>query len=641
MARRQRPFVGIGLVAAAVVAGFLATGRAPWPTGRQEAAARAARGDLETRLQAERAALASRARRAAGLGRLKAALAAHVDTATLVDLFATEDWWRPFRNEFQVSRVVSDGQTASHGSLDTEGAERPLVAAARREGYGAALLVIKSQPYLVAAARVEMADRTPLPVVVLVKSCDSSWLADLAAQAQVGLMLTDDQAPILVAGEPALRRFLLGISSRTSGPIAADRAGQWGAAQFELGSGLRLWALRAVPGEAGVRGTPLWLWFLLAATLAVYGAYLLRKPSVRAPSRPPSGTVGEGAEKSRLPSPSPAGPPEALGSLEGKTVGRYRLVKKIADGGMSEIYRAVAFGAEGFSRTFVVKRLKPELARVKEAVAQFVDEARLQASLVHSNVVPVLDFGTQDNEYFMTEEYVVGRDVLQLSERCVAVTGSPMDPRIGYHIGYEALQALHYAHTRADALGQALEIVHRDVSAINVMVTESGDVKLFDFGIAKANLHVTRTHMSMIRGNPHFMSPEHARGQPVDARSDVFSMGLLLYFCMTNRMLYTGSNALDVLYRAACGPTDHDLYAINSLPSPAPALLRGALEVNPELRFETAADLAAALNPFAAGGKYKAAELINDLFGDELRSEMSSWGVRASSPAPRTVEWRP
>jgi serine/threonine protein kinase len=397
---------------------------------------------------------------------------------------------------------------------------------------------------------------------------------------------------------------------------------------------LRLWALRAVPGEAGVRGTPLWLWGVLAATLAFAGALLLRKLPAPSVTRSVSGTLGAGGEDFRPP--APAGPPEPLGSLEGKTVGRYRLVKKIADGGMSEIYRAVAFGAGGFSRTFVVKRLKPELARVREAVSQFVDEARLQASLVHSNVVPVLDFGTQDNEYFMTEEYVVGRDVLQLSERCVAVTGSPMDPRIGYHIGYETLQALHYAHTRADVKGKALEIVHRDVSAINIMVTESGDVKLFDFGIAKANLHVTRTHMSMIRGNPHFMSPEHARGQAVDARSDVFSVGLLLYFCMTNRMLYTGSNALDVLYRAACGPTDHDLHAINSLPSPAPALLRGALEVNPEMRFETAADLAAALNPFAAGGKYKAAELMNDLFGEELRSEISSVGVRAERMAPLT-----
>jgi serine/threonine-protein kinase len=314
---------------------------------------------------------------------------------------------------------------------------------------------------------------------------------------------------------------------------------------------------------------------------------------------------------------------EPAANLEGRTFGRYRLIKKIADGGQSEIYRAVAHGPQGFTRTFIVKRLKPELARSAEQVAQFIDEARVQASLVHSNVVPVFDFGNLDSEYFIAQEYIVGRDLARLSDRCVEVTGSPIPPPIAYHIVCETLQALHYAHTLLGPDGRALDIVHRDVSSINIMVTSSGDVKLFDFGIAKSNTRVTRTQAGMIKGNAHFMSPEHARGQLVDARSDVFSVGLVLYFCLTNQALYSGANALEVLYKAACGPTEVELARIAALPPPAPQLLGAALEVDPSRRFETAADFANALNPFAAGAKYQAAELMQGLFGQELRTEMA------------------
>jgi serine/threonine protein kinase len=197
----------------------------------------------------------------------------------------------------------------------------------------------------------------------------------------------------------------------------------------------------------------------------------------------------------------------------------------------------------------------------------------VQASLVHSNVVPVFDFGNLDSEYFIAQEYIVGRDLARLSDRCVEVTGSPIPPPIAYHIVCETLQALHYAHTLLGPDGRALDIVHRDVSSINIMVTSSGDVKLFDFGIAKSNTRVTRTQAGMIKGNAHFMSPEHARGQLVDARSDVFSVGLVLYFCLTNQALYSGANALEVLYKAACGPTEVELARIAALPPPAPQLL--------------------------------------------------------------------
>ena len=125
-----------------------------------------------------------------------------------------------------------------------------------------------------------------------------------------------------------------------------------------------------------------------------------------------------------------------------KLFGRYRVLEQLGVGGMSEVYTAVAHGAEGFSRTFVIKRLRPELARNKEAVAQFIDEARVQASLVHSNIVPVFDFGMMGGEYFMIEEYILGRDLARVSTRCVERTGFRLEPRLVYYFVYETLQAL-------------------------------------------------------------------------------------------------------------------------------------------------------------------------------------------------------
>jgi serine/threonine-protein kinase len=304
-----------------------------------------------------------------------------------------------------------------------------------------------------------------------------------------------------------------------------------------------------------------------------------------------------------------------------KLFGRYKILERLGVGGMSEVYTGVAHGAEGFSRTFVIKRLKPELARNKEAVAQFIDEARVQASLVHSNIVPVFDFGMMGGEYFMIEEYILGRDLARISTRCVERTGFRLEPRMVYYYAHEALQALGYAHTKRGRDGEALDIVHRDVSATNVMVSSSGEVKLFDFGIAKANKRNTQTQAGMVKGNANFMSPEQARGQNVDSRSDLFSLALVMYFCFTNQLLYTGDNDLDILYRAACGPTAEDLERILQLPPPAADILQKALSVDPADRYQTAEEFAAALAPHATGMKPEAASLMELLFGDELRTE--------------------
>jgi serine/threonine protein kinase len=313
--------------------------------------------------------------------------------------------------------------------------------------------------------------------------------------------------------------------------------------------------------------------------------------------------------------------PRDTDPLGAQIFGRYRLIERLGQGGMSDVFTAMAFGVEGFSRTFVLKRLRPELAHDREAIAQFVDEARLQASLVHSNIVPVFDFGRVGKEYFLTQEYIRGRDIVRLLSRYYDLHHRILDADVAYYIIYETLQALAYAHSKRDNEGRPLGIVHRDVSPTNVMVSLSGEVKLFDFGIVKANGRRSRTQVGMVKGNANFMSPEQARGHTVDARSDLYSLGLVLYYCLSNRLIYDGDNDLDVLYRAASGPTEVDKAAIAALPEPAASVLAQALAVDPADRFPDAAAFAAALEPHARGGKAATAKLMRHLFGEELQSE--------------------
>ena len=288
---------------------------------------------------------------------------------------------------------------------------------------------------------------------------------------------------------------------------------------------------------------------------------------------------------------------------------------------MSEVFTAAAYGVEGFSRVFVLKRLKPELARDKEAMGQFIDEARMQASLVHSNIVPVFDFGQVGAELFMTQEYIVGRDMVRLIARLYDQRRQALSPRLAYYFAHETLLALQYAHTKRDREGRPLGIVHRDVSPANVIVSAQGEVKLSDFGIVKANHRVTRTQAGMVKGNVNFMSPEQAKGKDVDARSDLFSMGLVLYYCLTNQFLYDGDNDLDVLFKAACGPSKEHRDRVDQLASPAREILGKALAIDPNERFQSAGEFADALALHIGGAKSEAAKLMQSLFGEELIRE--------------------
>ena len=248
---------------------------------------------------------------------------------------------------------------------------------------------------------------------------------------------------------------------------------------------------------------------------------------------------------------------------------------------MAEVYTAVTFGAEGFRRTFVVKRLRAELARDATVVAQFIDEAKLGSTLVHSNIIPVFDFGKVGDEYFLAQEYILGRDMGRIAARMVERHGTALPYTVVLHVAHETLKALEYAHTRHGDNGNPLGIVHRDVSPNNVLVSARGEVKLFDFGIVKAEGRVSKTQQGVVKGNVSFMSPEQARGADVDARADLFSMGLVIFYCLTGEVLYRGNTTYELLVRAATGPDVGEQARIAALPAPCAEIVAKALQVDP------------------------------------------------------------
>ena len=204
---------------------------------------------------------------------------------------------------------------------------------------------------------------------------------------------------------------------------------------------------------------------------------------------------------------------------------------------MAEVYRARREGPGGFEKVFALKRILPSYARNPTLVQRFETEAKIAGGLDHGNIVHVVDFGEADGEHYLVMEWVDGVPLSGLL-RTVAERGRHLPSEVVAHVVSEAAQGLHYAHTRADASGRRLSIVHRDVSPQNILLARQGDVKISDFGIAKAADSVVRTEAGIQVGKLCYMAPEQARGDPLDARADVYALGIVLWECLTMRPLF-------------------------------------------------------------------------------------------------------
>ncbi len=310
-------------------------------------------------------------------------------------------------------------------------------------------------------------------------------------------------------------------------------------------------------------------------------------------------------------------------SLE--TYGRYQLLKKLAVGGMAQIYLARQVGPEGFEKLLVVKRILPHLAENDDFITMFLDEARIAARLNHPNIVQIFDLGAQDDSYFIAMEFIHGEDVRRVwkhSER----EGKPIPIALICRMIIDAAAGLDYAHKKPDQSGRPLNIVHRDISPQNILVSFEGGVKVVDFGIAKAADQATVTRSGVLKGKYSYMSPEQASGQQIDCRTDIFALGVVLYELLTGTRLFkraTDIQTLNAVSECQIAPPSQ-VHA--RVPIDLDAIVMKALTKNREDRYSEARQLGAALEHWLLSNKMPSssaalAEFMHDVYRERLARE--------------------
>ncbi|MDF1564250.1 MAG: serine/threonine protein kinase [Deltaproteobacteria bacterium] len=317
------------------------------------------------------------------------------------------------------------------------------------------------------------------------------------------------------------------------------------------------------------------------------------------------------------------------------TVGRYKLLTPLAQGGMAEIFLARQEGPAGFGKTVVVKRVLGHLAQDDEFIHMFLDEARLAAQLSHPNVVQVFDFGEEQGTYFLAMEYLGGEDLSSIL-RLLRKKRRVMPPQIAAVIASLSCEGLHYAHTLTGETGEPLGIVHRDISPSNILVTYQGSVKVLDFGIAKAAGKIVKTEAGMVKGKFMYMSPEQARGKLVDARSDVFALGALLYEMVTGVRVFQRDNQLAMLLAVTEEEIKPPRQLQPSLPEELEAIILRALERDVDARFPSAQAMREAIDDFLAQRTYAPShvqlkQFLNHLFGEEHIKEKLAFPKKAAA----------
>jgi serine/threonine protein kinase len=270
--------------------------------------------------------------------------------------------------------------------------------------------------------------------------------------------------------------------------------------------------------------------------------------------------------------------------------GKYLLLERIAVGGMAEVFVAKAFGVEGFERLLAIKKILPTMGEDAEFISMFVDEARIAVQLSHANIVQVLELGKHDENLYIAMEYISGRDVRQLLER-FRKRQQPMPFPQASLIVAEVCEALDYAHRKRDASGRPLGIVHRDVSPQNVLVSFEGEVKLIDFGIAKAESRLQKTQAGILKGKFSYMSPEQVKGLPVDGRSDIFAAGILLWELVCGEKLFTGDSDFAILEKVRNGIVPAPRSITPACPEGLEKVILKALANDPAQRYQTASEL--------------------------------------------------
>lgn len=273
-----------------------------------------------------------------------------------------------------------------------------------------------------------------------------------------------------------------------------------------------------------------------------------------------------------------------------RAFGKYFLIEKLAVGGMAEIYKAKTFGVDGFEKLLAIKKILPHCAADKDFIAMLIDEAKLSVHLSHANIVQVYDLGKVGDDYFISMEFIDGFNLRQLMNRAQESEQKIPDVLCVY-LTSEVCKGLDYAHHRKDSHNNPLHIVHRDVSPQNILLSLEGEVKIVDFGIAKAAMNMSHTLAGMLKGKVSYMSPEQALGKPVDFKTDIFSIGAVFYELLTGKRLVSGDTHFEVLGKIrSTRVTEASFAAETHIPEALRPILAKALAYRSQDRYDNAGD---------------------------------------------------
>ncbi len=310
---------------------------------------------------------------------------------------------------------------------------------------------------------------------------------------------------------------------------------------------------------------------------------------------------------------SSAGSGRRPGQFDPVPFGKYFLLDRIAVGGMAEIFRARAYGHAGFEKELVIKRILSHLTENEDFVTMFIDEAKLTVQLTHPCIVQVYDFGKSRDHFFLAMEGVYGKDLKTVSAK-LDDKHQQIPMQFAAYVAHEAAKGLYYAHTKRDERGQPLNIVHRDISPSNIMLSYDGQVKLLDFGIAKAESSAIEDTEGVLKGKFEYMSPEQAAGQLVDNRSDIFSLGICLWEMVTGRRLFKSDKKLEILERIRAADIPQVRVVNPEIPRELEHIIHKALAKEPRARYQDAEQM-----------RHELEEYLKPTGTNELTLDVSEW----------------
>ena len=313
-------------------------------------------------------------------------------------------------------------------------------------------------------------------------------------------------------------------------------------------------------------------------------------------------------------------------SLPVETFGRYELLRKLATGGMGQVFLARQKGPVGFQKLVVVKRLLPHLSEDSDFIKMFLDEARIAGNLNHPNIAQIYDLGDVDGVLFIAMEYVQGDSISQVNARANHLRKGGVPLGLKCRIIADAAAGLDHAHQARSPSGRKLGLIHRDVSPQNVLVGFNGNVKLIDFGVAKVSVKLSQTIVGTIKGKHAYMSPEQARGEELDARSDVFGLGVVFYELLTSQRLFKRDSDMATLKAVVGTRVPPPSEVVPGAPKSLDPVVMKALARKREERYQSAGELQLAIEDFLLAERLPGTQahltaFMKELYASELEDD--------------------